>query len=987
MKIHAGWSATLVAAVALSGLVSVGPATAAPAPQASGQLVGELVTGATLTVDPTAGPAPQGDAPAYRGVYRFGTSACAGAGDQRADAAATTVTVRKDELFSSDVGSYYALSWTVDGQPVSGECFGPVQRGFASLTASYSPEKPAQGVELTAGGTVSPDSDLNGTTKRTYAWQLDGRTVGTGPTFTPTAEAGGQELVLVVTATRPGYADATARTTPQAVPQKAIGAPAPTVDDTTPAVGQELTASTVFADGARPEGTTVAYRWGVLGDAGACTTSGAASATHRVTRAELGARLCVVSQVAAPGHDGETRTSAPTDAVAPGTFTAVPTIDDTTPGVGQTLTAGPGTDDEQVAVSYRWGRDDDGECNLFDDRAAGATYTVRLADRGTALCVRGSYTSTGYEPATRSSAPTATVGQGTLAQGAPTIDDTTPVVGQRLTATDGFAAGAKPDGTTVTFRWGVRTGEVCTTSGDASTTHRVTRAELGTAVCVVAEASAPGYGTSSRSSAPTEAVAKGTISATPTIDDTTPVVGQRLTASPGLDDDQVSVAYRWGRQDGAECNLFDDRAAGATYVVRAGDLDGQVCVRGTYTSTGYETANRVSAATQAVARGTLKPVTPTISDTTPTFGDALTATQPRDGLPSEAVESFVWGVVSGDGAAATCTTDGDASSRHDVRPGEVGQRLCVVSTVTADGYTTGTATSAPTAAVSKAPLTVPTPAIVNTSRKEGAPQIDDVLRADVGTVPSGTVVDYAWGHVSANGCTAVGVTGPRFVVEARDGGERVCVVATGRRVGHADASATSAPTATVLRRIGTLTAPAITGGTVTPRLGETLAIARPAQAPKDATVAVAWGRTTSKGCVANGATGATYRLTTADLGRVMCATTTVSGAAFEQTETVVSTRANAVTEPARLVLDDRTIVGRQKMVIRGFGLKPGQTYRLSVSGKVVAKGTVATNGRYVATYAFPRGTASHSARAVRLTVKAASGKTSFSGSTTVSYRR
>jgi hypothetical protein len=806
MPLHLRRPTAALAALVLPGLLALAaPATAAPAPQATGQLVGELATGRTLTVDPSAAPAPAGDAPVYRGVFRFGSSTCSGAGERRAAADATTVTVPQDALFTSDVGAYYALSWDVAGSPVSGQCYGPVQRGFSSLSVDYSPAQPAQGVELTATGSVSPDTDLNGTTRRSYAWFLDGRQAGTGPTFTPTADAAGQELVLTVTATRSGYADQTASTEPRRVPQKVIGAPAPTIDDTTPAVGQLLTASDGFGAAPRPDGLSTTYRWGTVADDATCTVAGAASPTHRVVRAELGRRLCVVSSLSAPGHDPESHTSAPTEAVVAGTFTVRPTIDDTTPVVGQKLTASPGTDDAGVSVTYRWGRDDAGECNLLDDGSAGATYTVRAADLASRLCVRGSYSSTGYEPATRTSDPTA-----------------------------------------------------------------------------------------------------------------------------------------------------------------------------------------------AVARGTLAPVVPTIDDTTPTFGDVLTATQPRDGLPAEAQASFRWGTVSGTGASATCTTAGDPGVQHTVTAGEVGARLCVVSTVSADGYTSGTATSAPTSAAVEASLDAPTPTVVNTSRTGGAPRIDDVLeaRTDTTGLPAGTRVDLAWGRLTGTGanatCTptgAAGSTGTKYTVTAADGGSSVCVVATASRTGHTTDRASSAGTPVVLKRVGALTTPMVTGGSSAPRPGELLQVARPATAPQDATVTVAWGRVRGGACVANGATGSSYRVTVADLGRSLCATTTVGGPAYEKDVSVVSTRQALVTERARLAVDDRTVVGRQKVAVRGYGLRPGQTYRLLALGRVVERGTVAANGRYVGTYRFPSSTASHPGRAIRLVVSDASGRRTFDATVKVTYRR
>ena len=64
MPLHLRRPTAALAALVLPGLLALAaPATAAPAPQATGQLVGDLATGRTLTVDPSAAPAPAGDAP------------------------------------------------------------------------------------------------------------------------------------------------------------------------------------------------------------------------------------------------------------------------------------------------------------------------------------------------------------------------------------------------------------------------------------------------------------------------------------------------------------------------------------------------------------------------------------------------------------------------------------------------------------------------------------------------------------------------------------------------------------------------------------------------------------------------------------------------------------------------------------------------------------------------------------------------------------
>jgi 5'-nucleotidase len=103
---------------------------------------------------------------------------------------------------------------------------------------------------------------------------------------------------------------------------------------------------------------------------------------------------------------------------------------------------------------------------------------------------------------------------------------------------------------------------------------------------------------------------------TPTIDDTTPVVGQTLTASPGTwGPAPVDLAYQW-LADGAEITGADQ----ATFTVTAAQVGQHLSVRVTGTKTGYQTASATSAATGAVAK-----LTPTLSVTGSSMSDGRSA--------------------------------------------------------------------------------------------------------------------------------------------------------------------------------------------------------------------------------------------------------------------------------------------------------------------------------------------------------------------------
>jgi len=124
------------------------------------------------------------------------------------------------------------------------------------------------------------------------------------------------------------------------------------------------------------------------------------SSTHRpgllAVAAVAAAAAFVALAYAAP--------DSPSAALVPPANTALPTIDDTTPGSGQTLTANPGTwtGDAPIVFTYQWLRCNPGGNNCVEiPTADDQTYTVQAADVGNTLRVRVTATNaSGSTPAT-----------------------------------------------------------------------------------------------------------------------------------------------------------------------------------------------------------------------------------------------------------------------------------------------------------------------------------------------------------------------------------------------------------------------------------------------------------------------------------------------------------------------------------------------------------------------------------------------------------
>jgi surface antigen len=231
---------------------------------------------------------------------------------------------------------------------------------------------------------------------------------------------------------------------------------------------------------------------------------------------------------------------------------------------------------------------------------------------------------------------------------------------------------------------------------------------------------------------------------------------------------------------------------------------------------------------------------------TPRVGTALVA-GPGAWTPSPTGYSYQWRADGVDVPSATTSTLTPTKAL-------TGKRLSVRVTATRTGYPTTTALSASTAAVAPGSLTnTLAPAVT------GEPRTDEPLAATPGQWnPAPSTLAFQW---KADGVAVPGATSATFVPGPRQVGAAITVATTARKDGYAPVTATSAPTPDVAP--GTITSaagPQLRGDN---RLGSTLTVDPGSYTPADATVAVSWLR---DGLPVPGATTASYKLGTADLG-------------------------------------------------------------------------------------------------------------------------
>lgn len=249
------------------------------------------------------------------------------------------------------------------------------------------------------------------------------------------------------------------------------------------------------------------------------------------------------------------------------------------------------------------------------------------------------------------------------------------------------------------------------------------------------------------------------------ISDTTPTVGQTLTAT--ITPAGATANISWFRDDGVFV------ASGSTYTVRT--TDAGHCLYAWAEGTGATTGNVTSAYTQAVAPSATQQLTlqkVTISDTTPTVGQTLTASL----TPAGATASITW-----------CSSDGRVlgyGATYTVKQSDAGYGLCAYATGT--GSTTGAIVSNMTSAVQG---TAQSFRISSATISDMTPAVGQALTATV--YPAGSTAIISW-YRDDDRVLGYGTT---YTVTAADAGHTIYLWVEG--TGNTTGSATSAITAPV----------------------------------------------------------------------------------------------------------------------------------------------------------------------------------------------
>ena len=542
------------------------------------------------------------------------------------DPSAATAAVEDDDD-SPATGSVTVTGTATEGETLTANTSGLTDAdGLADAAYAY------QWVRTPSGGS---DADISGATSQTYV-----------PVF---ADAGATLKVRVTVTDDEGH-EATFESAATATVEATARPSVTVVSDGDVTEGGTVT-FTLTRTGDTAEELDVAYEVAATGDFG--VTPGAGTATFLADSATVQVSVATTGDGVHEAHGSVTLTlTADTSANpayqlgAPSTATAevrdddnaeptgAPTIDDTTPEVGQTLTVNTsGIDDPDglatPGFTWQWIRVPSGGTATRISGATAASYTVVAADEGATLKVEASFTDDDGTTETLTSTETAAV-----EAAAPTVPE--------ISIVPGVGGSLITEGGNVTFTLTISEPPAAlllvnlrvTETGDMMMAHNLqfpivavfppgketatlsyetvlddTDEPNSTVTAEIVEREGSNYvpGTPSMASvevrdddrpdgnaAPTGA---------PTIDDTTPVVGETLTADPsGIDDPDgltgATFTWRWIRvaSGGAETVV----GTGTTYVVVAEDVDATLKVEASFTDDAGIEETVESAVTSAV---------------------------------------------------------------------------------------------------------------------------------------------------------------------------------------------------------------------------------------------------------------------------------------------------------------------------------------------------------------------------------------------------
>jgi predicted glycoside hydrolase/deacetylase ChbG (UPF0249 family) len=743
--------------------------------------------------------------------------------------------------------------------------------GSVTITGTAS-----EGEVLTANTSALADADGLGTL--IYQWKADGTDItgATASTYTLTQDEVGKTITVAVS-----YTDG--QGTPESVLSSATTSvtnvntlPTGNVAITgTATQGGTLTADTSALDDADGLGT-LSYQWKADGT----DITGATASTYTLTQDEVGK----VITVAVSYTDGE----GTSESVLSTASAAVTNTNDPVSGAvlitgtatqGQVLTAdasGLSDPDGVGAFSYVWKAD-----GTPISGATGSTYTLTQAEVGKTVTVTASYTDGGGTvESVQSSATSAVANVNDDPTGTVTITGT---VRQSETVTANVSALADADGLgTLSYQWKADGTNI---SGATSSTYTLTQDEVGKVVTVAVSYTDGGSASESVLSTATAAVENVNDNPTGTVTITgTPTQGQTLTANNTLADADGlgTLSYVW-----KAAGSVITGATASTYTLTQAEVGKAITVEISYTDNEGTAETVASTATAAVANVNDDPTGSVTITGTASEGEVLTANTSAladaDGLGTLI---YQWKADGTDITGATAST-------YTLTQDEVGKTITVaVSYTDGQGTPESVLSSATTSVTNVNTLPTGNVAITGTATQGGTLTADTSALDDADGL--GTL-SYQW---KADGTDITGATASTYTLTQDEVGKVITVA-----VSYTDGEGTSESVLSTASAAVTNTNDPVSGAvliTGTATQGQVLTADASGLSDPDGVGAFSYVWK-ADGTPISGATGSTYTLTQAEVGK----TVTVTASYTDGGGTVESVQSSATSAVAN-VNDDPT---------------------------------------------------------------------------------
>jgi hypothetical protein len=440
-------------------------------------------------------------------------------------------------------------------------------------------------------------------------------------------------------------------------------------------------------------------------------------------------------------------------------------------------------------------------------------------------------------------------------------------------------------------------------AGATAGSYTLTTSDIGNTVRVVVTA------TTSDGSAPGRSAATPVISGstpknvTPPTISGTPIVAGTLTASTGTWSGTNPVfTYQWQKCDAAATSCSD--ISGATnnvFVPGQNEVGSALRVNVTATNS-LGSASKASEATAPVAsRVPANTVPPTISETVSSFDNSISYAASTGTWTGAAtiVFRYQWRRCNATNTTTCSDIAGAATSSYAPVNADIGSRLRVAVTGT-NSFGTATAVSEPSNVVPGVAPVNSFPPSISGDRETGS-----VLTSFNGTWSGSAPITYTyeWRRCNAAGasCAAIpGATAQSYIVQTADAGSRIVLAVTAKNVAGT-ATAVSPPTDVIT--VSTTTPPATStrpNNTQAPSFRGTLVQGQKLSASNGSwsgttpmTFSFQWQRCSATGTTCTAiplATGSTYTLVAADVGKRIRLSVTASNVAGSTQEFSLSSR-------------------------------------------------------------------------------------------------